>query len=227
VDPGDLTELGLLPDERAIVAAYLTTLDRELPAGRRARAAIVAELGDGLACAVRAHRDAGPPPADAAAAAVAEFGDPHRLAAAFVSGLAGRTAHRTGLALIVTGPLVGSTWVVAFATRSGERWPDQIGAVLSAVPVFAAILAVVVPAAVVAAVGAGTLAGRVSVRTAAGAAILAAFGCVAGDAMLLSTALATPQWTVLAVPAVAASALRLTAAATAGRRCVLLRAAVY
>jgi hypothetical protein len=213
------------------IAAYLAAVDRGVPAGRRARRAIVTELADGLACSVQAHVDAGLPADEAAVAAVAEFGDPRELAANFAHQLAGSTAHRTGLALVVTGPMVGLTWVAAYAAHSGAGWREQIAAVLTAVPSLAVILVVVVPAAIVAAAGAGRLARRVPVaaRAAATAAVLAAFGCVAGDAMLLSTAVVTalhrPSWTVLVGVAVGVSTVRLAAAATAGRRCALLRAA--
>lgn len=191
-----------------VVIAYLDALDRALPAGRRARAAIRAELSDGLACAIAARVACGDDPQTAALAAVAEFGDPLVVSRAFARELAAESAHRIGLGLMVGGPLVGLLWV---ATSPGTGWAARIGATLSAVPVYSMFLLLVIPAAIVAARRANLLAAQV-----------AAIGCAAGDAVLLSTALLgghAERWAVLA------STARLTAALLAGRRVARLRAA--
>ena len=92
-------------------------------------------------------------------------------------------------------------------------------------------LAVSVPAAVVATAAAGRL-GRVLTTprsTAITAACVASLACVAADAMLIATAVHTgPPAGIGAVAwfPVAASALRLTVVAAAGRQCLRLRAAV-
>ena len=99
------------------------------------------------------------------------------------------------------------------------------------VPVlFAAILAVAVPAAVVSVLASGRLSRWLptSPRLAPTAAGLAAALCIAGDLLLLAGLLA---WTVtlgelawpLAATAATASAMRLTLAGRAVRRCVVAR----
>jgi hypothetical protein len=219
------------PAARPLIVAYLAELAAGLPCGRSARAAIVAEVGDGLVDAVQARVDTGMAPVVAARLAVGEFGDARSLASGFAGELAGVAAHRIGLGLVVSGPVVGMVWVAAYAARSRLGWWDQLAALRLALPVYALILAVTVPAAMLAAVaGSGRLSGWLPVRmrgAAAGAALVAAVGCVAGDAALL-TSLAVSAgsgWTALAWGGGAASALRLSGAAAAARRCARLRAA--
>jgi hypothetical protein len=59
MDSRQLSALGLDPDAAAVVEAYLAELDSRLPASRRVRGAIVAEIADGLACAVADQIEAG------------------------------------------------------------------------------------------------------------------------------------------------------------------------
>jgi hypothetical protein len=222
---------GLAPAARAVVEEYLTQFAEALPGSRRVRAAIAAEITDGLLAEVEEHQNRGAPPARAAELAVADFGEPRELAAGFALELAGATAHRVGLALVSTGPVVGLTWVAVFASDSGLGWRDELSAIWSAIPAFALVLLLVVPAAVLATAGAGRAARRVPVspRLAAAAASFAGAGCVVGDVTLIvglvaATARgAAPSW--LAAVAVGASVLRLTLAGAAARRCALLRAA--
>jgi hypothetical protein len=93
------------------IAARLAS--RGLAGPRRARQAIIAELRDGLHAATTANLEQGLPPDQAARAALAEFGDPATVAAAFTPELAGLQARRTALALARTGPLVGVLWIAA------------------------------------------------------------------------------------------------------------------
>lgn len=223
--------VGLLdPAARPVIAAYLDTLSAALPLSNRARTAIAAEIADGLVESTDAQIAAGMSPDTAARAAVAEFGDPVELAAGLCTELAGQTAHHVGRWLVATGPVVGAAWVAAYAARAGVSWPKQIPAMWTAVPFLAVVLAVAAPAAVLAAAsGAGWLSRRLRIdpRAAAGIAITAGIGCVAGDSALL-TALALSVgtgWTALAVPAAAASLLRLTLTGVAAHRCAALRAA--
>jgi hypothetical protein len=219
------------PAAADVISGYLTTLGSRLPPGRRYRARILAEIADGLACAVAERTSAGVAPAVAACCAVAEFGDPRELAGAFARQRGAVTAHRLGMALVATGPLVGLTWVAAYATgEAGLLW--QAAGLLSALPQLALAVAVAVPAAIIAATGAGWAARRVRVpvRVVTGAALVAAIGCVTGDLSLLLTALldhrpsgAGPVG--LIVVAAVASVLRLSAAGWAGRRVAWLRAA--
>jgi hypothetical protein len=230
MEPRDLAGVGSAPDADRIVAAWLAELDMQLPAGRRARKEILLEIADGLSCAIEEHTEQGQSAEAAARAAVAEFGDPCTVAAAFARQLGATAAHRLGAGLILTGPLVGLTWAAAYAT-AGLDWPSRIVNVLSAMPQYPLILAVTIPAAMMAITGAGWAARHMTIpaRVATSAALVAAIGCMAGDLSLLSAAvighdrIAGPGS--LAAVAIAASVVRLSAAAWAGRRIARLRAA--
>jgi hypothetical protein len=232
MEPHNLAGAGLAPAAVDIVGGYLAELDSHLPAGRRARKEILVEIADGLTCAVEEHLRAGQSAEAAARAAMAEFGDPRTVAAAFTRQLGPTAAHRLGAGLVLTGPLVGLTWVAAFAT-AGLNWSSQIVNVLSAMPQYPLILAVTVPAAMVALTGSGWAARHLVVppRVVTGAAIVAAIGCVAGDLSLLSAAILGRNLTAagpasLLALAIAASVVRLSAAGWAGRRIARLRAGV-
>ncbi|WP_238005567.1 permease prefix domain 1-containing protein [Dactylosporangium sp. AC04546] len=205
------------------IEAYLDAVTRALPAGRRARAAIRAELADGLACAVDVRLARGAAPPDAVDGALAEFGPPAVVARAFARELLVESAHRTGLGLLCGGPLVGMLWVLAMS-GAGLAWPDRIHSTLAAVPAYLVVLALVVPAAVLAAAAGGRFEYRLRLPGALAAQVAVA-GCVAGDVLLLAAVLsvAAGGWAVWA--AGAASGVRLIAAALAGRRVTRLRAA--
>lgn len=152
------------------------------------------------------------------------------VAAGFGAELAAQTGRRVGLGLLATGPLVGLTWLSTVLTNPAAiGQPPPTGLVL--VPaLFAAVLAVAVPAAAVSVLASGRLARWLptSARLVPTAAGLAAALCIAGDLLLLSGLLA---WTVtlgglawpLAAMAATASAMRLTLAGRAVRRCVVAR----
>ncbi|HEY6593953.1 MAG TPA: hypothetical protein VI011_07560 [Asanoa sp.] len=211
-----------LPEGAAeAVHAYLDRLDAALPASARDRHEVVAEVGDGLACAVEAGIAADVAPAAAAAAAIAELGAADDLAAGYAAELAPRAAHRTGLALILSGPVVGSAWLAA---GPAADLPGRFTALLTAVPLYPLLLAVAVPAAVIGVVGARLpMAAAWSSR----AAVLAAAACIVADVMLLAAALDAPAdhdrvW--LAVAA-SVSGTRLVSAGVAMRRVARLELA--
>jgi hypothetical protein len=220
------------PAARPALEDYMDELAGGLPASRRARRAILAEVGDGLADTVEKHQAEGATPDQAATAAIEEFGSPRALAAQFATELAGVTAHRVGLALICTGPVVGLVWLAAFIARGGGLgWRGELTAMLSTIPTYAIVLALVVPAALVATAGAGTASRRLPVgpRLAAAAASFAAVGCMVGDVTLITGLIVSTlrgvdeSW--LAAVAVLFSSVRLTLAVLAARRCAALRAA--
>jgi hypothetical protein len=218
VEPHELTVPGLHASAAPIIAAYLAELDRLLPAGRRARRAILAEIADGLACEVSDRMGRHEPAPAAARAAVSACGDPRAVAAAFTDQLVLAMAHRTGRALLLTGPVVGLAWITAYAHDTGG-W--HVGSVLAAVPFLAAILVVAVPSAVVATTGAGWPARHVRfpARWLSGAVLIATIGCVAVDTLLLSAAVSGRAGLgPITMVAAVASAVRLTAAAWAARR---------
>jgi hypothetical protein len=224
-------------DAARVLGAYRTALAAGLAGSRRARTAILLEIVDGLLEATEAYQDRGFAARAAAEAAVAEFGDPGELARQLVAEQAGTAAHRVGLGLVLTGPVVGGVWLAAWASRSGLGWPDQIGALLSQFPVFVVVIGAGVPAAVLATIaGAGPLARRLALmpRHAAGLALFAAGATVVGDGTLLAgiamtggaiTGGATTGWSWPLVAAAAMSLSRLSAAGMAAHRCARLRAA--
>jgi hypothetical protein len=205
------------------IDAYLDEVTSALPTGRLARAAIRAELADGLACAVDARLERGAGPVEATAAALAEFGPPAVVARAFAHELLIESGRRTGFGLLAGGPLVGALWVLA-TPAAGPTWADHIAAALGAAPAYPLILALVVPAAALAVVAGGRF-GRRLHRTGAAAAQIAVGGCIAGDTLLLAAGLhsAPAGWAALA--AGSASSVRLIAATAAWRRAARLRAA--
>lgn len=219
----------ILPDP---AERYLDELARALPGPRRLKSPILDEVSDGLVQSVAAHRSMGEDPIAAARSAVAEFGSVEDLAGALSREMAGVFAHRLGLALIGSGPVVGLGWLSAFALSSDEGILAQLRPVLAWLPGYGVLLGCVVLAAVLAtAAGAGP-ASRVlpfGPRRAAAAATFAAVGCVAVDALLLTHLVALTadgQLSVAfaALPA-ALSAVRLILVASAAHRCSTIRTA--
>ncbi len=212
------------PAAAPVIGAYLDELGSHLAVGRRTRRAILTEIADGLACAVADRIDRNEPPAIAAKAAIDEFGPARDLAKAFNRQLVLEAAHRTGLGLLLSGPLVGLSWLAAIGTSAGLL--ASINDMLSRVPVIAMILVVTVPAAVMATAGAGWPARRLQMPTrwVSGAIVVAAVGCAAGDTVLLSTAAMNGAGGLMVV-GVVASAVRLSAVGWAMRRIVGLLAA--
>ena len=231
-DPG-LTDADLDPAAQHVIDVYLTDLSSRLVGPAAARAAVVAELEDGLWAATAAHQAVGLPWEGAARAAVAEFGAPHTVAAGFGPELAAATGRRVGLGLLTSGPLVGASWLLLAVTTwrwSGREPPATLG-------LFAALVGLVLVVAIPAAVLSVALSGRLSrwlpagPRSAATTAATAASACVAGDLVLLASLLASTvfvggvAWPA-ALLAAGASSVRLSLAGRAARRCLAARATV-
>jgi hypothetical protein len=229
--PMRLERLGLPTEATGVLAAYLSALDSGLPGGRRARALILAEVADGLACAVETAVADDVAPAVAARRAVDECGDPRRLAAQFAQQMLVGTSHRTGLALVISGPLVGVLWAAWWGAGVPD-WSAKLAAAVAGVPALPLILVLTVPCAVVAASTSGWLARMTAAPSgwAYRAALLATAGCVLADATLISMALAdrslSTASTALMV-AITASVVRASAAALAMKRLVRQHAAAY
>ena len=100
--------------EPRVIGAYLTVLAAELPAP------IVEELADGLAETYQSYRRQGLAPDQAAESAVAEFGDPHVIAAEFARV---NPARRGARRLLLTGPAVGGCWAAVLITGRAWAWP--------------------------------------------------------------------------------------------------------
>jgi hypothetical protein len=203
------------PDE--LFQGWLDVLAERLPASRRTKAAIVAELDDGLRCALEVRLERGDPPLKAAQATVVEFGAPADVARAYARQLTGAAAHRTGRALVASGPVVGLVWAAWYGAGMSS-WPDRVGAVLSAMPFLPVLLAVTIPAALLATAASG--------RWAARAAVVATGGCLVCDASLIAMVLPSVGAPALLLAlAMALSALRLCLSGLAMRRVLRLRAA--
>ncbi|MGH3299010.1 MAG: permease prefix domain 1-containing protein [Trebonia sp.] len=221
--------------------SYLAEVAARLPGPGRSHAGIIAELRAGLLDATDAHRSAGLPPAEAAAAAVSEFGDPRLVAAAFGPELAARSARRTALTLIATGPVIGVLWAsAAMASRVGVRhappwqWAGAPPGSLFALPLAAAVIAVTVWASLITIAATGRLTRWLPrrPRLAPAAAAAAGFGAATADVIilvLLASQLVHAPGTLSPVPVAAAataSLTRLALARHAARRCLTVRAAL-
>jgi hypothetical protein len=97
-----------------LICVYLARLESGLPGGK-ATDRVLAEVEDGLRCATDDHVTRGVDPARAAELAMAEFGDARGLAAELAPVLLAGEAHRDGLALLMTGPVIGAGWLAAAA----------------------------------------------------------------------------------------------------------------
>ena len=223
-----------VPDGGATVEAYLAAISGRLPRRAWARAGIVAELRSGLLDATDAHRAAGLPPAEAAAVAIGEFGDPALVADAFRGEIAARQARAVAISLLAAGPLVGLLWFTAALTshlgvRLGPPWQWQHLSVAARVAVHLLVVPIGVTAwaALFGIASTGRLSRwlRVGPRGGRGAA-------AGGDALglsLIAIQLATASGQVAPVPvavAAAASLTRLVLARRAAHRCLAIRASL-
>jgi hypothetical protein len=220
---------------------YLAEVTARLPGPASAHSGIVAELRCGLLDATDSHRSAGLAPAQAAEAAIREFGDPGQVADGFRAEIAARHARRVAVILLATGPLVGLLWIGTAAASHlalglASAWPwTSLPAGLAA-----GILLVAVAAALTAwaALFGIAMTGRLTrwlparPRRAPTAAAVAGFGAVGADALglaLLAAEIAAAPGKlspVLAAAAAAASVARLLLARRAAYRCLALRASL-
>ncbi len=216
------------------IGAYLADVAARLPGPAGARRDIVAELGTGLADAADAHRCAGLDPAGAARAAIAEFGSPDQVAAGFRGELAATRARRTALALMASGPVIGTLWVTAALASHLGTLPWQLVSLPPdarlAMHLAMIALAAAIGGAVITVATTGRLTRWLPARPAASAAV-AASGTAAWDvallALLAAQAASSPgRLAALPVTAAAiASLTRLTFATRAARNCLTTRAA--
>jgi hypothetical protein len=100
--------------QASLITDYLSVLSAQLPAP------LVEELADGLDETHQHYLTQGLTPAAAASAAVAEFGEPQVIVAAFTRMSPARHAARK---LLATGPVVGGCWAAALITGRAWTWP--------------------------------------------------------------------------------------------------------
>ena len=218
------------------VEDYLAEVTARLPGPMRGRARVVAELRSGLLDAADAHRSAGMPAAEAARAAIREFGDPVEIAGGFTAEIAASHARRAALALLLTGPVVGVLWIAAGAA-SHLVWPWHWQST-PATGVVISLLAVTVAVTASGATFGIATTGRLTrwllprPRRVSAAVAAAGFGAVGADGLglaLLAAVLTVNPGKLSPVPAAAAAAasvVRLVLAKRAARRCLAIRASL-
>jgi hypothetical protein len=211
-----------------LIADYLVRLGTGLQISPAA-AHVLAEIEDGLRCAAEDHVRRGTAPDRAAELAVAEFGDPEALAAEFVPLLGAAEAHRDGVALLATGPVIGVLWLTS-AVLAWPAAPVPVGAGIVAVGL---VLVTTVPRISYGVAATGRLGRRLRATPASaiGAVAAAARTAVALDVALVLLALPglvligrSPLPTTLAAVAALLSLARLVTAARATRRLNRFRA---
>lgn len=222
---------------RDAVADYLAAVTTQLTGPPSARAAVTDELRDGLLEALETHQARGCSQAEATAAMIAEFGDPHTVAAAFGPELGAVQARRVAVGLLATGPLVGLAWIAAVVVNALPPWRHQLIGPWLALPLVGLALAVAGPALGLTVAATGRLGRRLGrvVRPATlppTAAAVAALAAVVADLTLLGvitgqvlTSRGSYVWAPV-VLAASASLARVTLAGRAARRCLATRAAL-
>jgi hypothetical protein len=184
--------------QASLITDYLSVLSAQLPAP------LVEELADGLDETHQHYLTQGLTPDAAAGAAVAEFGEPQIIVAAFSRLSPARHAARR---LLAAGPVVGGCWAAALITGRAWTWPvPAAGRFL-----FGVVLITVIGLLAVAAFGQRYLSAR-----RAGA--VACMGITVLDGvMLITVMLAIPVLIWPVILAAAASAARLIFSARALR----------
>jgi len=182
--------------QTSLITDYLTALSAQLPAP------VVEELADGLDQTQQHYVKQGLNPDAAAGAALAEFGEPQVVAAAFTRLSPARYAARR---LLAAGPVVGGCWAAALITSRAWTWPVPAASRL----LFGAALITVIGLLAAAAFGRRYLSAR-----RAGA--VACVGITVLDGvMLVAVVLAVPVliWPVMLAAAASAARLIFTARA--------------
>jgi HAAS len=226
------------PSNPDAVTDYLAAVTGQLPGPPWARVAVTDELRDGLTEALETHQARGCSQAEATAAAIAEFGDPDTVAAAFGPELAAVQARRVALGLLATGPLVGLAWIAAVAVNALPPWHHQLTGPWLALPLVGVALAVAGPALGLTVAATGRLGRRLGGEFGRRAALPPTAAAVAGLAAVLAdlTLLAilggqafTSPSSLVWAPVMVAAGASLTRALLAGRaarRCLATRTAL-
>jgi hypothetical protein len=105
------------------VSAHVAELDRVLRGPGAVKGSMIAEVRDGLQDAAMAYRAGGLDPAQAAAAAVRDFGEMREIAALLQDELTARQGRRTAQLLVVTFPAMLLTWDLLWKAGAGWSTP--------------------------------------------------------------------------------------------------------
>ncbi|TCN35598.1 hypothetical protein EV644_115162 [Kribbella orskensis] len=108
--------------DRDLIHSYLSELARRLPAEA------VEELADGLEETFQHQLRRGNSPTEAARVAIAEFGRPAQVTAAFAHQSSGR---RTAIALLATAPMFACLWATTLITAHAWNWQIAPGAAVA------------------------------------------------------------------------------------------------
>lgn len=122
-----------------LIGDYLAELSAGLP-GR-----IAEELADGFDETYQGYLGRGLAPEAAALAAVADFGEPRVIVAAFADASRGRKTART---LLAAGPAVGICWAIVLITGRAWTWPVPVAAPVLFAVALLTVIALVLAAAV-------------------------------------------------------------------------------
>ena len=177
-------------DDTRLIDGYLDEIANDLVAPAAARAAVIREISDGLLEAVADHRDRGLPEAAAARAAIAEFGAPRNIAAAFQRELGARQARRSAITLMTSGPIVGLAWLIGVVVSSLPPARHHLSGPWWALPLVGVAIVVGIPGLMVTIVATG----RIGLRLAlppdlpAKAMSVASAAAMATDATMLTIA---------------------------------------
>ncbi|MFC4946200.1 permease prefix domain 1-containing protein [Pseudonocardia sp. GCM10023141] len=209
------------------IETYLTAVSAGLVGPPAACTAILDELRDGLHEATRCRRERGVSSEAAVAAALREFGPPAVVAASFTGELATGRARRVIAAYLLTGPIVGSAWLLMLAPAQWRQGAAtmSVASLWAAVPVAPAI-GIAVGVGLVVLVATRRPHRRLGQLVGHGlpGAMIVIGSAVLGDLVMIIAA--TCSTTVLAnsptlaILAVSVSAARLCCAQTAGARCL-------
>lgn len=177
--------------ESSLIGDYLAALSAQLPAP------VVAELADGLQQTRQRYLGQGLDANAAFRAALAEFGEPQVILAAFTRASPARRAARR---ILATGPVVGACWGMALIINRAWTWPVPV-----TVPALLG-MALITAIGLLAAAAFGS-----HYRSVGRAAAMGCLGIIALDAaMLIAITLAVPAVIWPVIVAMAASTARLT-----------------
>jgi hypothetical protein len=213
-------------DDTGPIDGYLSEMANHLVAPAAKRRAVVEEVRDGMLEAVASYRGRGLPQAEATRAAIAEFGGPCTIAAAFQQELGARQARRAALTLMASGPIVGIAWVIGLAVSYLPPGQYHMSGPWWALPLAGVAIVVGIPGLIVTIVATGRLGLRLALPPdlpAKGMSVASAAAVVTDGTMLTIAALsfsltsASPLFAL--VPAVAASAVRICLASRAFLGC--------
>lgn len=199
-----------------VIDGYLGEIAGALVARPAARAAVVTEIGDGLLETVASYREQGLPEQEAVSAAIAEFGEPQRIAAAFQPELCARQVRRSAVTLMGSGPVVGIAWLAGVAVTTLPPARHHLSGPWWALPLVGVAIVIGIPGLIVAIVATGRLGLRLTFppRLPTNAVSIASVAAMTADATMLTIvglhlSMTSASPVLPLIPAVVASLVRM------------------